>query len=683
MSISLTLDKIFSSGSASSSNRWNFANFLDKVIFANGSVRSQYWPGFGNCYDLPCLDKSSRYDGVISFQGHLMLYQGSTIRWSDVNDFSNFIPVPTTITNIVLTLSDTFIQLDSGITSGWVYVNESTSGMVKDMFVRIDLPPYYNFYTIEDVAPNNGVSAVSSNFTQFIAAGATSPIFTVDQSSWAANGFVTFSSNGKPLLIISQSSPTQLYGTIGTGFTAPAINASIQITMTSNVGWLAGDYISLGSQQGTGLDIYLIASIDVTNFKVTCTRLGIGSSQKSAYSAGDGAITQPYVMVQNNNTLASAALGGTSVIEKYAIKISLENLTGSAPTGTSISSGTQILSLNANEAGELVNAGDRVNGPIWAMSTIGLYAVIMKERSFQSIQYVGTPSIFFIWPEFTDEGLLGRNTWCKVGESTIYFWGHRAFFRYMNGEPQEVGQKHFLQVLNEIDLGKAQEAFMYHKEDRHEVWFVYPVQGQGLTPRRVFIYNYEQNSISIDDYTESQGIITAVGALDYTTALSWEDWEGHWNQQILSWSDLTEGKQRLTLIANYPDAAAHLYAHGLVYTRNGEAYQSLFETVAHDCGDEQSFKYLDLLQFSLQIKEKLNPRPFRLFSQIGVQENFDGDIVWCTPQWVDCAGNANYVTKLNFSVAGRFLTIRFYSDQADTQWRVTSYSISGRIGGTY
>lgn len=686
MSLSINLMKIVDGGAASCSNRWSTVSFLNNQIITQGAKKAQYWPGFGTSMDLPCLDLTSRWDGVISYQGHLMLWQGSVIKWSDLNDFTNFIPVAATIQNIILTLTTTYTQLPPDITSAWIFVNESTAGMVPEMFVRIDYPPYYNFYTVQAVSGSTGVTGTSIGVIQVALAGQETIIYTTDQQGWStSNGFIGVGDDGNALTVTDQSSATQLYATLSTGFSAPLVGQNVSAIFGSNPGWNPGEYISFGDQTTTGLDIYQVVSVDTITFTIVVKRMGIGTAQRAAFAIGAGVVTQPYVKI-SNTTAFSVGIPPNSVInERYGLQLSLENLTGSAPTGSTFIGGTQILSLNANEAGQLVNVGDRINGPVWAVTTLGLYAVIMKERSFQSVQYVGLPNIFFIWPEFADEGLLGRYTWTKVGENTIYFVGHRGFFTFTTGcgAPTEIGQKHFQQVLQEIDLGKVQEAFMFYKEDRHEVWFVYPVQGQNATPQRVLIYNFEQNTIAIDDYADSQAPITALGAIDYVTDLQWNNWKGEWKEQILSWGDLTDGKERLTLLANFPGGNPALFSHGRVFDRDGDSYRSEFDTVAHDCGDEQAWKYLDLLQFSLQVKEKLSPRPFRLFAQIGTQENYDGDIIWSTPQWIDCAGNANYVTKLNFKVSGRFITIKWYSDQADTQWRITSYSISGRTGGTY
>jgi hypothetical protein len=778
MSIVLDLDQIYSNGQASCTNRWNRCDFLDKEIFAQGAVRPQYWPGFSQCRDVPGLPTTTRWDGVISFQGHLMGWQGSTMTWSDINDFTNFIPVASTIADIALTLVDTLTQPEPGVTTGWVFVNESTSGMVPDMFVRIDYEPYYNFYEVMAVSLINGTTAETCGFFQQILPGRTGIIFTNllaqgAAGSWASAtttpsvilpatsttvGFLRVQNSDQALQIVGQSAQNSFAGTLTTGFTAPAVGQSVSLSLIANPGWAVGDYLSIGGDGSNddaslGLDIYLVTgavagvssyitnatsstsstsvtstaaslpaslvvgsimlgqsvvtiagtsgaytitlsgNADVTlsdslayyssNPTITIQRQGIGTNQQFAYPAGTNAITQPYVQVSNSGVTAAPIPPSSNLIEAYALQLQLQDLTGIVPPGSAIIGGSQILSLNANEAGQLVNAGDRVNGPIWAMSTIGLYGLIMKERSFQLMQYVGAPSIFTIWPDFADEGLLGRNTWCKINDTTIYFFGHRAFYTYTTGVPQEIGMKQFLQVLTEIDLSKVQEAFMYHKEDRREVWFVYPAQGANFPPQRVFIYNYEQNTCTLDDYEDSNAPITAIGRQDYATALTWANWAGRWIDQIQSWGDLLASKANLTLMALYPSGVPGIYSHGQVYDRAGAAYQSIFETVAHDCGDEQAYKYLDLVQFSLQVKQVLTPRPFRLFVQAGTQENLDGTISWSTPQWVDCAGNANYVTKLNIKVAGRFIRIRFYTDQADTQWRVTTYSISGRIGNTY
>lgn len=789
----LALSQIYSNGKASLSYRWNRCDFLDKEVFAQSSVAPQYWPGFGLCLDLPGLPTGTLWDGVLAYQGHLMGYQGSTITWSDVNDFTNFIPVPSTIQDVALTLANNFTQLAPGVETGWVFVNENTAGMVPDMFIRIDYPPYYNFYTVNAVSLTNGVSGTSAPFDQSVPVGQTKTIFTQTPFpiEWASAtttpgvvtpatadtiGFLEVEDSKQPLTIAGQSSLNSLEGVFATGFTAPAIGGSVNVVLNLNPGWIVGDYLSVGGD-GTNdaeslcLDIYEVnastpaiadfiqdATSSLTSNAVTSafsslpttlktgaimlgqqvtaisgtsgaytitlsgnanaaitagsilftinptlsiTRQGIGSNQLFAYPAGTNAVTQPYVTLLNDQGPLNAYIpAGSSLVEAYGLKLTLSDFTGALPAGQTFIGGSPALSLNANEAGQLVNAGDRINGPIWGMTTSGLYAVIMKERSFQSIQYVGLPGIFNIWPEFTDEGLIGRNCWCKVGENTIYFWGHRAFFSFASGQgdPTPIGQKHFVQVLKEIDRTRTSECCMFHKEDRREVWFVYPLATASYPngPSRVFIYNYEQGTVSIDDYADA-GVnsatypITAVGALPaYTEALQWQDWIGSWQDQLMAWNDLTGNRQFLTLMALYPQsgsplvATPQLVAHGSVYDRNGVAYKCCFETVFHDCGDEQAYKYLDLIQFSLSvIAKQITGRPFRLYAQAGTRQNFDGDTTWATPQFVDVSGNANFVTKLNFKMAARFIGIRWYSDQADCQWRIASYTISGRLGNTY
>lgn len=805
MNVALSLNQIFSKGSASLSNRWIRCDFFDKELFAHGAVRPQYWPGFGSCMDIPGLDPTKRWDGILSYYGHVIGFQGSVIDWSDVNDFTNYIPVAATIQDIALTLAQSFTQPAPGVETGWIFFNESTYGMVPDMFIRLDYPPYYNFYEVNAVSLLNRVSSTSAPFIQSVIAGKTGIIFLQSSVTWATAtttpglvvptadsiGFLEASGSDQPLQIISQSANNSLAGTLTTGFSAPAVNSTVTLQLASNPGWQVGDYLSIGGDgtsdaDSLNLDIYLVTAtsaamesyvMDATSdsatntvtsaaamlpsslvigsvmlgqfvqaisgssgaFTITLTgnasdtitagvifftsnptitiqRMGQGSNQLFAYPAGTYAVTQPYVQVQNNGISAAVFTPGVAVVEAYGLKLTLQNLTGIAPVGSNFVPGTQLLSLNANEAGQVVNAGDRINGPIWAMATSGLYAVIMKERSFQSMQYVGTPQIFNIWPEFSDEGLLGRNTWCKVGENTIYFWGHRAFFQFASGsgDPTPIGQKHFVKVLSEIDLTRISEACMYHKEDRREVWFVYPVQGYDpdVAPSRVFIYNYEQGSISIDDYAEigirvtedtkyrvledgktirilesesAQSPVTAIGSLPvYTTALRWEDWKGEWRDQLIAWSELTGGRQFITLMGLFPDGETQLVSHGAVYNRSGEAYYSEWISVFHDGGDEQLFKYLDLIQFSISIKNKQTTgRPFRLYVQPGTQANLDGEVTWATPQWVDVSGNSEYTMKKNFNVSGRLIGVRWYSEQADCQWRIASYALSGRMGGTY
>ena len=93
----LTPTQIFSGASASLSLPWKAVDFYDKVIFAQRSVATQAWKQSTGIYPLPGLPANDTYDGVESFQGHLLLWKNEILKWSDLNDVTNHIPVAETV----------------------------------------------------------------------------------------------------------------------------------------------------------------------------------------------------------------------------------------------------------------------------------------------------------------------------------------------------------------------------------------------------------------------------------------------------------------------------------------------------------------------------------------------------------------------------------------------------------
>lgn len=688
----IEITEIFSGGNTSTSNRWSAVNFLNKVCFANNTVKPQYWIGTGTTIDIPGLPISGGYDGISSFQGHLMLWKGRTLKWSDVNDFSCWIPIAETSATLRMEVLEDFTQPSPGVTTDWIYVLEAPENLVVDGFVRIDADPQYNFYTVKEISPfviDSTSIATTIGVNQFIAPAAAEKIFLTTFPNVADGALATFQYSGAKLLETSKSALNTYWTTLATQFIAPAIGGFgvLEITDTPSVANV-GDYISIGSQEIQGLDIYGVAAIDVENKRITVLRTGIGTATNTAHAAGVGIVMQYWVELINFGTVTAVSAAGTPVSELYAIKVSLEELTGSTPDGDTMAAGSIFDTMEANEAGELENTGGKINGPIWQVIDMGEYAYIFKERSIQSIQYSGRPSIFFIRSEQSDEGLLGKYTWVSLGQERIFFLGHKELYEYTGGSAlKPVAIEYSKQLLQEINLNRVDEAWMYHNEVEHEVWLCYPI---GVECLKILIYNYVDNSCTIDDYTAEIGGLTAAGAWDWTQDIRWSDVPGSWDDQTLDWDEFVgEGKERLTILGVKEGYAGNLedqpglLIHGRVYNRGGLAYQCTANTVSFEADDPAVWKYIDTVQISLYIKVILENGPYRLKVRVGTQANFDDTIYWTDTDYIEASGNGNMTTKINLHASGRFLYLNFFSDQLNIEWRVTSFTLMGRVGGTY
>ena len=72
----------------------------------------------------------------------------------------------------------------------------------------------------------------------------------------------------------------------------------------------------------------------------------------------------------------------------------------------------------------------------------------------------------------------------------------------------------------------------------------------------------------------------------------------------------------------------------------------------------------------------------KLYLQVGTKANADGAVTWGAAQTLYVQGDGQEPTKVNPGGAGRFVRLRFYSNEADVEWRVSGFEIYARAGGT-
>jgi hypothetical protein len=339
--------------------------------------------------------------------------------------------------------------------------------------------------------------------------------------------------------------------------------------------------------------------------------------------------------------------------------------------------------MPANEAGEIPIIGAEDNGPIYRVVMMGEYARVFKNRSILAVQYVGISNgTFFVRSEIANEGLISRSAFIKLNDSRVVFLGNRELYDFQGGLAlTPVCQQYTRTLFDELDRTRINEIVLHHREQRNEVWVVYPVLGAGF---KVLIWNYLEDTATTDVYDASTLNIRDVELLDWINdptwsvlaeSLSWDrvDPTTIWDTYVGS------GQERATVILG-GDGGIHI--HGNVFNRDGSPYTALAETIDFDFGDESIFKYSDSIQLSLQVKTSDNVAR-NLYVQVGYRANLDDPITWTARTSVSASGSGNVMTNVNPGGAGRYLRIRFLSDEADVQWRVASYVFSARPGGTY
>lgn len=717
------LEQIFTGAQGGYVNRWSAANFFDKVLFANASVSPQYWAGtfpyqagsemLGLARPIPGLPRSVGYDGVEIVAGHPVLWQGATIKWADIHDFTMWLPVGVTAVSLVAETQTAFEHPAAGFDTNWIHLDEDASAFVAGQYVRVEVNPedptraQYLFYEVAEVADPTGVGAASINVTQSVPAGSEGTrIFTKTYTAWGEGSRVNIGGRSTTLEVVEVS--RDLAGTFTSNLISeyvPAVGETFRIRVAENPSSLqVGDVLSLGQVAATGLDLYEVTQVA---FYLELRRLGIGTDRAATnyrYPSGSYLTFQPFVGLSNPTVAARQILKSTPLTAQLAVKLTGLGLTGEPEDGDSIPANVSISSVDANEAGEAINAGSQINGNIFAIVSLGEYGVILKERSIQSMQFVGRASgTFYFRPEILDEGPVSKNAWTRMGDKQIAFLGHKELYAYAGGQTlTPVAQQHTKEVLKEMDRSRADEVVLYHNEKEQELWLVYPTLEDDEL--KVMIFSYKFNSVVIDYYDKAIiGRISALGGVAWEVAPTWRSLADtlYWKDETRKWYSLVEdGLQTYTLIGVTAAPAdpsigevagttvPRVLLHGRKFSRTAgdncleTAYTALAETSDFEFGDSAAWKYCDSVVVDLEVKQHLE-RPAHLYVQLGAKNTLDSDIRWGTPSKLEVSGNGLVHSKVNLRMAGRFLRVRFYSQDIGVEWRVAGFRLIGRKGGTY
>lgn len=705
-----TLSEIYDFGAnvADLRNRIVACSFFNKVILAQPNSPLLFWDGSGNpAMPVRGLDPSLRWDGVSTFRSYVVIWRGSTFKWSATDDVFDWIPVGSTATSAVLVTTQPFTMPAAGIETGWIYVDSDTASLLAlDQFMRFDNGATTTYLNVTAVIPSTGQTGKASGFAQSVPAGAQQDVFLSGYIPYTAGGQIYFKNNSAVMAVQKDAvNPGTASVALNAEFVIPPVGGTVIVSLASTPPFALGTYISIGYGTTPGSDIYQIQAVDLVANTMELTYTGVGGTHALRHLIGEFVVAQPFVTVTNTSGVAAVSAYANDVLELFGFKGTVNALTGAAAVGTVIPTGTQIFSVDANGAGELVNAGSIINGPILAFDTLGDYGFILKNRSIQSVQYVGPDQgTFFIRPEVSDEGLIGRYSYVKVGLDVMYIFGNKEIYKYAGGSQlTPIARQHSVQVFKELDRSLADEIMGYHNETDFEIWFVYPTLDQtpGDAPYRVLIYNYVEDSCTIDDYDPSvhPGLvlhgITALGRLDLSPNPSWASATGSWVvpgnwSPTTTWQQLqSSAAQNFTVAAflendTFNPARPTLALLNQNFSRDGQAMLCQYETADFSADDPQLMKYADTVQVALQVVSLVpQDNPYVISIQVGSRPNLDDDITWSNYVLLPVQGNGKYVASVNIQRTGRYLRLRINSNQVGCGWRISRLALQGRLGAAY
>jgi|GEM_PF-5924203 len=700
-------------------NRIVGCTFYDKCVFAQPQSEMVFWNGQSSLMQpVIGLDPNQRFQGVNVFRNYVVAWSGNIFQWCATDDMTCWIPVGSTATSALLHTTQPFTMppLDGVTPSGWIYVDSATAVLLAvGQFMSMIYGGTTTYFSVTATIPATGETGQVAGFSQTVPIANTQDIFINTFVPYTAGGQLYFQNNTAVLTVTTDAvAPDATICQLAAQFTAPAVGQQVTVSTTTAPEFTSGNYVSVGPYSNAGIDIYLVVGVNLSANTITLMKTSTQFTQATIHFAGEFIVGQPHVTVANNSAVIATGGFNTPLLEYYGFQATTEVLTGALTAGTVVASGTEILSVDANGAGQVENAGVQVNGPLLWFDTLGDYGYIFKNRSIQSVQYVGLDQgTFYIRPVITDEGLLGNYSFCKVAANTgqpgapsfdtMYFFGQREIYKYTGGDQlTPVSRQHSVEVYAELDRTRANEIVGYHNEASFEVWFAYPVIGGSPTDAsyRVLIYNYVEDSTTIDDYDPSvhpnlilHGI-TALSRLNLALDIPWNQANGTWAAPLSwpanqSWQGLESDAPLNYSVAgfqlNEAKGAPTLALLNQGFDRDGNAMLCQYETADFDAGNSDLYKYHDTLLMNFQVVKDLvlGPNPLVVTVQIGSRTNLDSSLVWSNPVEVNCQGDGNYVTKANIRRMGRYLRIRINSNQAGCGWRISKLLPMGRLGGPY
>jgi len=418
-----------------------------------------------------------------------------------------------------------------------------------------------------------------------------------------------------------------------------------------------------------------------------------------------GHLSSVAAAVSDNDTLKIRNVAllpfGDTYIEQYAAKFRTVGLTGRIPTGDIVPAQTTFNTVDANEAGEIENVEPSIVGSIYNFVQIGEYGYLLKERSIQSVQFVGLDQgVLFVRTELSQEGMIGKYAFVKLNDDSVAILGNRDLYLYRGGKDYlPIARNYTIKLFKELDTDRRDEIELSHVEQAREIWVTYPAIVNGSSVRKVFIYNYEDKSNVLDDYSHNELRLTAVAQAKPFELVTWNDLVGDWTAQQLSWGDYDgSGIDRRIIVGAFestnaegtvPNECNMLERQTDLYfletensTRFNQGIPAIIETADEDWGDGRRFKYLDEIYLTMDFEEPIPvEQPLYLYLSVGSRDTSDGQLRYTSESRMEITGGGNEITRKNIRASGRYMRLRIRSDQPNALWQIAKINMYARMGG--
>ena len=287
------------------------------------------------------------------------------------------------------------------------------------------------------------------------------------------------------------------------------------------------------------------------------------------------------------------------------------------------------------------HTGVAAHANIKASIARGHEVFFFTERGLWKSDFSAAMRNFIIVNPITE--ILSSRALCKK-EETIYFIGKNDLFWTGGGDPTAIGLPIRAELFDNLSDSYLHTAFVFSPYLTDEVWFCVAT-GSNTAPDKAFIYNTETKSFTIQDVDFLCHAEVLYTAVPY-------DVLGNAAGQILR------------LDSGYNKA-------------DGTAIDGKIETgdMTFDLPDTMKVVSDVIPEFAAQDTVS------DLMVQVGVKNRVPDDLRWSDP--VPFTIGASERCDFNgFRKEGKYIRLRFYSDQLTSPWKMSGYTIKYEIAGT-
>ena len=344
----------------------------------------------------------------------------------------------------------------------------------------------------------------------------------------------------------------------------------------------------------------------------------------------------------------------------------------SVPTSYDVTSTTNLAGFN-ELGGE--------NGNLLDQLTLGNTQIIYAERGVYAMDFIGAPLVFSFREIFSDDGIISRGA-CASWEGKHLVVGQNDIYVHDGNVKKSLSS---LKVKDEFYKGliDAESVFCKSVASRSEVWICYAVQGAvkdatdgKYSPNRCLVYNWDNDAFTFVDLPNTR-------SLSHGDAMSGGGIEGTWDDPVIAtlpYSSSTKWWSNSSLSV----VAEDIFLYSVDHT-NSKLY-----IMNNSRGFSGSSVNCFLEATKIDLDTVLNTANNNIKQVMGIMPQIRGEgsvtiLVGYsnTPQdpvsWYSTnVFNIDQDHKIDVRTSGRYLALRFESNENANFWNITGLDVDVR-----